>query len=79
MGTAWRLEVRSNTALLYEEGRPVHPLRLPGSYGLSNSLTVPLGAPPVVIRNSYVPSTPPAEEASYSVEGVPEISFAWQS
>ncbi len=30
------------------------------------------------INRSFVPSTPPVEEVAYSIEGVPEGSFAWQ-
>ena len=39
----------------------------------------PLGAPPLPIRNDYVPSTPHTNEAAYNVDGVPDGSFAWQS
>ena len=33
MGEARWPEVRGNSSLLYEEGRHLHPLRLPGSHG----------------------------------------------
>jgi len=42
------------------------------------SVGVPRGALPLIIRNSFVPSTPPVDEVAYSIEGVPEGSFAWQ-
>ena len=39
---------------------------------------VPRGALPPLIRNSFVPYTPPVEEVAYTIEGVIEGSFAWQ-
>ena len=39
---------------------------------------VPRGALPPIIRNRCVPSTPPVKKVAYSIEGVPEGSFAWQ-
>ena len=36
------------------------------------------GALPPITRISFVPSTPPVEEVTYSTEGVPEGPFAWQ-
>ena len=75
---ARRLEVRSNATLLHAEGHSVNPLSLPSCYGPTNSgSNAAWGNPPSpLIRNSYVPSTPPVEEAAYPIEGVPEGSFA---
>jgi hypothetical protein len=39
---------------------------------------MPRVALPPIIRSSGVPSTHPVEEVTYSIEWVPEGSFAWQ-
>ncbi len=46
--------------------------------GQHSPAPMPRGALLPIIRNSCVLFTPPVEGVAYSVEGVPEGSFAWQ-
>ena len=48
-----------------------------GAMGQHIPARVLRGALSPIIRNNFVPSTPPVEEVAYFIEGVPESSFAW--